>query len=174
MLRKPLIEQSAPSTDWWASARTVEGGVLVGFAVLLLAVTVAVWGISGGNLNVVELSKWGAVTAGMLQVRAAVLATCLVVLARRHLLGDGAESAKGPKPVRAAGVQVTLAWLLALAMVALPLMIELPLHVPETGLVFALLVLAGATQVITGALVYRALAAAATEPPDPSGYSLRL
>lgn len=30
MLANPMSESPQPGTDWWASARTVEGGVLVG------------------------------------------------------------------------------------------------------------------------------------------------
>ena len=71
----------------------VEGGVLAGFAVLLLAIAIAVLGISGTNLNIVELSKWGAITAGMLQIRASVLATCLVALAGRRLLDGSGQGA---------------------------------------------------------------------------------
>lgn len=166
----------AADLDWSASARTVEGGVLAGFAVLLLAIAVAVLGISGTNLNVVELSKWGAITAGMLQIRASVLATCLVALAGRRLLGnpEQGEVAGAARSLRAARKLVAIAWLLALAMVSLPLMMELPLHVPETGVVFGLLLLAGAAQVVVGAMVYRSLAALVTGQTGAAPFGLRL
>ncbi|KRD80046.1 hypothetical protein [Lysobacter sp. Root983] len=176
MTEKDSAGSTNPDFDWSASVRMVEGGVLAGFAVLLLAVAVAVLGISGTNLNVVELSKWGAITAGMLQIRASVLATCLVALAGRRLLdgsGQGA-AAGGARSLRAARKLVAIAWLLGLAMVSLPLMMELPLHVPETGLVFGLLLLAGAAQVAVGAMVYRSLVSAVAAQADAAAYELSL
>lgn len=176
MTRKDSTPDAAADFDWSASARMVEGGVLAGFAVLLLAIAIAVLGISGTNLNIVELSKWGAITAGMLQIRASVLATCLVALAGRRLLdgtGRGA-AAVAARSLRAARKLVAIAWLLGLAMVSLPLMMELPLHVPETGLVFGLLLLAGAAQVAVGAMVYRSLVSAVAAQAEAASCELQL
>lgn len=150
--------------DWPSAARTVQAGATSGFVVLLLAIMLAVLGIRGVDLSLVELSKWGAVTAGLLQLRAAVLATCLVASARRHLARDRDRElravADAARPLRTARLLARTAWLLALSTVSLPLMMELPLHVPEAGVVFGLLLMAAAVQVLAGATSYRSLAAA--------------
>ncbi|WP_156087724.1 hypothetical protein [Lysobacter sp. Root667] len=161
-----LPDQAHAHVDqgWPSAARTVQAGAMAGFVVLLLAIMLAVLGIRGVDLSLVELSKWGAVTAGLLQLRAAVLATCLVASARRRLARDRDRElravADAARPLRTARLLARTAWLLALSTVSLPLMMELPLHVPETGVVFGLLLMAAAVQVLAGATSYRSLAAA--------------
>lgn len=70
---------------------------------LLLALAAVVLGVSGGNLSVVELSSMARDALRDVQVRAAVLVTCLVVLACQHLLGAGGGERQGARRSEPAG-----------------------------------------------------------------------
>lgn len=153
--------------NWQASARRIQDEWAVAFLALLLVASLSVLGLQWRHDGVLAAARCVAAGVALCAAMAACAGTRLVLTAWRHV---GAQWRHVRRPdiqalrrtVRRSAVAALLAWPLTAVALCLPVVVDLLLHVPAVGLVFAPLLLVFGMQ-WANACAYRALAAAVDE-----------
>ena len=137
----PLMRGIPCAVDWQAAARRTQGAAAYAFLVLLLAVSTEALGIALGARWLLQLSKWIAATVAVLELSVIALGTPMAVKAAcyfvRHRKRLSQTDVRGLwRLLRSAIPLLAWSWLLTVATMGLPLIMDLPARLPESELVF--------------------------------------
>jgi hypothetical protein len=175
----PITLPSANAKDWFVAVRSIENAALSALMVFIVAVALAMIGIRAGAESLTYLSCWVAAGSALLHVWAALAGTRLAMSARRHLMARwgrtrSARLAPLRRGLRKAMAGLVAAWAVAVLFVLMIPLMRLPMHIPDTGLIYGFSIVASSIHAIFGTALYRQLAYRLQDTRLPAAGHIRL